>query len=181
MNRIYLAGPDVFFKDTAAHFERLESLCLERGLRGVRPADADPQVVRGLSLAQRAQYLFDANLDRLRGCQAVLANLQPFRNPVEPDSGTAFEVGFAVALGLPVAGLVPALSPQEHRIAKHFGVAPTGPAPDDAGQFDATYGMLIEAFDQPLNLMLSRSCALFDSPVDALNFLASKLGTAGQS
>lgn len=175
MNRIYLAGPDVFFQDTSAHFDRLEALCQERGLVGIRPADADRQEVQRMSLTEKAQYLFDANLARLRSCQAVLANLQPFRNPVEPDSGTVFEVGFAIALGLPVAGLVPALSPQEHRIVKHFGVATPTASAVDQGQFDATYGMLIEAFDQPLNLMLSRSCTLFETPAAALDFLSNLL------
>ena len=43
-----------------------------------------------------------ANLEAIRAADFVMANLNDFRGPGEPDSGTAFEVGFAAALGKPV-------------------------------------------------------------------------------
>ena len=48
----------------------------------------------------------------------MLANLEPFRGS-EPDSGTAFEVGYALALGKPVyAYLSDAGASRRERLAR---------------------------------------------------------------
>ena len=39
MKKIYLAGPDVFFRDADAHFDTLQARCAALGLLGVRPTD----------------------------------------------------------------------------------------------------------------------------------------------
>ena len=175
MKSIYLAGPDVFFRDAPAHFDALEARCAEHGLRGVRPSDG------GLSLGSQglsgtgdeiAERIYRANIELLKRCDALLANLMPFRNPLEPDSGTVFELGIAVALGKPVAGVVPrrALS-YEHKIAAHCGVAR-----DAQGlAWDEAFGFMVEEFGQPMNLMLARSTPLFERCEDALAHLARRL------
>lgn len=168
MKKVYLAGPDVFFPQASEHFDRLEALCLQHGLQGLRPSDGGLPHSQHLPPAEVARRIFSANISLIRSCDAVLANLQPFRNGLEPDSGTAFEVGFASALGLPIASLVPSLSPVEERVLRECGLAyrtATG-----AG-FDARFGMLIEEFGQPLNLMLSCSSEVFDTTEAALAYL----------
>lgn len=172
MKTIYLAGPDVFFVDANTSFEQLEALCAEHGFKGLRPSDgglsaqAKAQAICGDTLSQR---IYDANMELIRRCDAVLANLMPFRGALEPDSGTVFEVGVAAALGKPVVGYFPERHVNfETRVTRACGEH----APCEAGEVrDATYGFMIERFDQPLNLMLSRSCALFSQPREALAHL----------
>jgi nucleoside 2-deoxyribosyltransferase len=173
LKSIYLAGPDVFFVDAEDHFTKLEALCLRFGLRGVRPSDG------GLSSGFEgpgpviAQRIYEANMDLIRGCDGVLANLMPFRGKLEPDSGTVFEVGVAVALGKPVAGYFPECAELfEHRVIQACGVLPEKPG---APLFDATYGYMVESFQQPLNLMLSRSSALYATAEQALEHLREHL------
>src|SRR5689334_14369745 len=98
--RVYLAGFDVFRVDAREHGARLKTLCAQYGLAGVFPLDHEAPP--GLLPAEQADWIYRANLDAIRGSDMVMANLDDFRGPGEPDSGTAFEIGFAVALGKPV-------------------------------------------------------------------------------
>ncbi|MFZ4757391.1 MAG: nucleoside 2-deoxyribosyltransferase [Burkholderiaceae bacterium] len=175
---LYLAGPDVFRPDAAHWYDRSEQLCERHGLVGLRPSDGGLADGFDGPAAELAQRIYDGNLALIRRCDAVIANLAPFRGQIEPDSGTVFEVGVAIALGKPVAAYLP-----EHdrsyaeRVARHF---PT--RRDAAGTlWDDTHGCWIEGFGEPLNLMLSRSTALFGSFEDALAHLATVLAPKGST
>ena len=93
--RIYLAGPDVFRPDAALHFALLSAACETLGLEPVVPFD------ESITAATTPQSIYEANMQKLRSADGVVANLAPFRG-AEPDSGTVFEVGVAAALDLPV-------------------------------------------------------------------------------
>ncbi len=144
---LYLAGPDVFRPDAAARGEQLKRLCAEHGFEGLFPLDqcvpaqiTDP--------AQQAAWIYRANIALIERADAVLANLDFFRGP-EPDSGTCFEVGYAVARGKPVYGYIPDPGSFAERIrARH----PQAIGAD--GVLD-TRGWSFEEFGLPLNLMLS--------------------------
>lgn len=169
MKTLYLAGPDVFFPDAAARYDRLRALCAAHGLHGVAPVDGDP-LPPGLDPAARAEHIYQRNMRHLRDCDAVLANAMAFRNPVEPDSGTVFEIGAAVALGKPVALYDAELHKTlAQRVTAAFG---RGDEPAPGMAFDAAYGFLIEDFGQPLNLMLARSCSAHTSAEEAVAALA---------
>jgi nucleoside 2-deoxyribosyltransferase len=172
MKSVYLAGPDVFFADSQSHFDALQARCAHHGLRGVRPSDGGLSMGLSGSGDQVAERIYRDNFELIRECDALLANLMPFRNRLEPDSGTAFELGIAVALGKPVAGVVPALElSYERKVTEHCGVRR-----DARGlAWDETFGFMIEEFGQPLNLMLSRSTALFADCDGAIAHLAAKL------
>ena len=175
MKKIYLAGPDVFFPGAAAHFDQLEARCAAAGLQGVRPSDGGLSASLGGSGAEVALRIYRANVALIGTCDALLANLMPFRNALEPDSGTVFELGLAVALGKPVAGVVPELHLRyEDKIVRQCG------ARHDAGglTWDQAHGFLVEEFGQPMNLMLSCSSALFGSFDAALAHLRSVLAAA---
>lgn len=103
--RVYLAGPDVFFKNARQHAEALKAICASHGLAGVFPLDADLNVVPGSPASAHA--IKKANIGLIRSCRGVLANLMPFRGP-SADVGTAWEMGFATALNLPIVGYTPA-------------------------------------------------------------------------
>jgi nucleoside 2-deoxyribosyltransferase len=128
LHRLYLAGPDVFRPDAAAHGRRLVALCAEHGFEGVFPLNAS--LPQGLAPQALAAHIYRANIAHIERCDAVLANLEFFRGP-EPDSGTCFEVGYAVARGKPVIGYVPEEGSFAARIRRRHPQV-LGPAGKDA-------------------------------------------------
>jgi nucleoside 2-deoxyribosyltransferase len=146
MQTIYLAGFDVFRPDAVEYGHRLKAMCMEHGFQGQYPLDnAAPQ---GLSGAELAQWICQANLGLIRQADAVMANLNPFRG-AEPDSGTVFEVGYAVALNKPVW----VYTGQERPLVQQVAVNP-GPGRLD---FVDAQGYLVEDFGLNLNLMIACS------------------------
>jgi nucleoside 2-deoxyribosyltransferase len=147
---IYLAGPDVFRPDAAEHGRKLVALCAEYGFDGVFPLESSlPDLPTPRDVAR---HIYQANIAHIERCDAVLANLDFFRGP-EPDSGTCFEVGYAVARGKPVVGYLPEQGSFAQRIrARH-------PHAVGKGLVDAA-GWHLEEFDLPLNLMLAVPCRI---------------------
>ena len=78
------------------------ALCAAVGCVGAFPLDASLDLT-GLTPLQQARLISLSNEELMRSCDALIANLTPFRG-VSMDSGTAFEVGFMRALGRPVFG-----------------------------------------------------------------------------
>ncbi|WP_313089359.1 nucleoside 2-deoxyribosyltransferase [Pseudomonas sp.] len=143
--RIYLAGPGVFRPDALEHGQRLKVLCAEFGFVGLYPLDK--QVPADITDPRaQAAWIYQANLELLEQADAVLADLNFFRGG-EPDSGTSFEVGYAVARGKPVVGYLDGEGSYAERLSRQH--------PHLCGQpgFDCD-GLQLEAFDLPLNLML---------------------------
>jgi nucleoside 2-deoxyribosyltransferase len=145
LRRLYLAGPDVFRPDAIAHGRRLVALCAEFGFTGVFPFDNSP--AGALAPTEFARRIYQANVAHIESCDAVLANLDFFRGP-EPDSGTCFEVGYAVARGKAVVGYIPEGGSLAERIRRRY------PQAVGAGLVDAA-GWQLEEFGLPLNLMLA--------------------------
>lgn len=147
--RIYLAGFDVFRRDAKEHGERLKQLCRDRGFVGLYPLDG--QVPSSLQRQDAARWIYAANVELIRTADIVMANLDDFRGSGEPDSGTAFEVGFAAALGKPVW----AYRSTEETLVERVKTAAIGAE----GVFCAG-GYLIEDFGLSVNLMLACSAQL---------------------
>lgn len=149
IRRVYLAGPDVFHPDAAQRGRRLVAVCAEEGFEGVFPLaeslPADLPTPQAL-----AAHIYRANIGHIERCDAVAANLDFFRGP-EPDSGTCFEVGYALARGKPVVGYVPEEGSYAERIRSRH------PQAVGAGGRDAQ-GWELEEFGLPLNLMLAVPC-----------------------
>ncbi|KTC33260.1 nucleoside 2-deoxyribosyltransferase [Pseudomonas sp. ABAC61] len=137
--RIYLAGFDVFRTDAKDHGAYLKRLCSAQGLHGLFPLDN--QAPPNLSPAATAQWICRQNLQMILDCTALLANLNDFRG-LEPDSGTAFEVGAAIALGKPVWAYFEGPATLRQQV------------PHDACGRDAQ-GFAVEDFNLPRNLMLA--------------------------
>lgn len=144
--RIYLAGPDVFRADVRERAAQLKALCAERGLVGVFPTD-------GATDFSSALVIFRHNVGLIDGCDAVLANLTPFRGP-GADCGTAWELGYAFATRKRAHGYSAARDDLLTRTLAAF------PAAHDAarGWIDAN-GDMIEDFGRAENLMLTESIA----------------------
>ncbi|CAM5778585.1 nucleoside 2-deoxyribosyltransferase [Castellaniella caeni] len=144
MKTIYLAGFDVFRPDASAHGQHLKALCRQHGFEGLYPLDNQaPTELNGAALAH---WIYQANIGLLNRADCVMANLNPFRG-AEPDSGTAFEVGYAIARGLPVWAYTQEARPLIAQI-------PTRRA--DTGRIDAQ-GYTVEDFGLNLNLMIACS------------------------
>lgn len=173
--RIYLAGPDVFRPDAAAVFSQLKALCAQLGCVGLEPSDGGIAAGFQGTDAELAQRIYDGNIALIRQADGVLANLLNFRGQ-EPDSGTVFEVGYAIALGKPVAAYGVPAGTYAERVS-----ATTACAPDAAGVLrEEASGLMVEGLGQPLNLMLSRSAAIEASAEAALRRLARQLQPALQ-
>lgn len=84
----------------------------------------------------------------------VVANLNTFRG-AEVDSGTAFEVGFAVARGIPVVGHIDSSECLKDRVGRLFG-----PLAEQGGVWRDRDGNLVENFEHQVNLMLADSCVI---------------------
>lgn len=98
-HKLYLAGPDVFAPDAPARFAAMRETCRSAGFEPLTPVDnALPENLQGRAMAA---FIKQANVELIRRCDAVVANVSPFRGP-NMDPGTAWEIGFAEALGKPV-------------------------------------------------------------------------------
>ena len=95
---VYLAGPAVFRGDADAHGASLKQLCVACGLEPLWPLDNEPKSSSATELAREIRQMNCAMIDR---AAAVIADISPFRGP-NMDPGTAFEIGYAIALKKPV-------------------------------------------------------------------------------
>lgn len=150
--KIYLAGPDVFHPDAARHFAEARALLARHGHQALVPVDNEETTAAGI---------FQANMAMLAAADALLANLNPFRG-LEPDSGTCFEVGCAIALGKRVVGYVADGRPQRDKLAAHCGQ----PLRQIAGRPVDADGLFVEDFALPLNLMLGVACEIVEGGLE---------------
>ncbi len=137
--RVYLAGPDVFLPNPHRRLAEMRGICARHGLDAATPLDPLP----GEANAPGAAALAQRNEAHIRGCDAILANLTPFRGP-GADPGTAYEVGFGRALGRPVFGYATVGASYAARVRR---------VPGSGAERDAD-GLEIEDFGLFENLML---------------------------
>lgn len=97
--KVYLAGPDVFRKDALKYLDELKEKLKKYGHEGISPFDK--QVDASLSPPDQGEQIYQNNKQIIDSCDAVLANISPFRGP-SCDAGTAWEIGYAVAKNKPV-------------------------------------------------------------------------------
>ncbi len=147
---LYLAGPDQWFPDAEARARRKLELCAAAGFVGVTSFDG--LLVETTPSEAMAREIYADSIARLRQCDALVANLTPWRGP-GCDPGTAFEVGFAAALGKPVFAYLNVADEDE---ADHRGrvEALVGAVRDGEGRWRDLQDCEVEDFGLPENLML---------------------------
>jgi nucleoside 2-deoxyribosyltransferase len=156
--KVYLAGPDVFRPDVAEWAASARTICRRYGYEPLMPIDHGET---------EAPKIYQANIDLIRKAQIVVANLNPFRGS-EPDSGTCFEIGYALALGKKVSGYVSKLENLRSRVNR-IEQADSERTVDGAG-------MAIENFNLPLNLMLAVPAQIVEGGLeDCLKALRGRL------
>ncbi len=148
--RVYLAGPEVFLPDSEAIGARKIEICRHHGLAGVYPGDTNLDLA-GLAPRAAGRRIYGCNRDLMRGCDAVIANMTPFRGP-SMDVGTAFELGYLAALGRPVLGYSNSARSFPQRTLAYYGLDPA-PGDGDPPARDPL-GLAIENFGMADNLML---------------------------
>ena len=164
-SRVYLAGFDVFRVDAAAHGAYLKTLCSEFGFMGIYPLDGNVPV--SLRPNEQALWIFEANMEAIATADIVMANLNDFRGPGEPDSGTAFEVGVATALRKPI---------WEYRSAASDLVEHV-PSIGDSSARVCARGFLVEDFGLTVNLMLAcASKIIVGGPAECLGAMKAAQG-----
>jgi nucleoside 2-deoxyribosyltransferase len=139
---IYLAGPTVFEPDPEASFDAMKAICARHGLEGVSPLDNQiglEGMGPGRGLLRR---IVAADIALMRRLDGGVFCLDGFRGAPEMDAGTAFEIGYMVALGKPVAGWT--RDPRDYplKVRDYFARA-TGAAlvPTGAGAKGGTSGL----------------------------------------
>ena len=145
--RIYLAGPEVFFPDASALARAKKRLCTRHGFLGVFPLDAAIEQASPLPPADTARAISRANEALIRSCDLLIANCTPFRG-VSMDAGTAYEIGFARALGRPVLGYTNVVADYKARAERHRAGTGAALAADRKGS-------AIEDFGLAENLMIA--------------------------
>lgn len=162
-NRVYIAGPDLFYLDWPERAARFRSICSAHGLEAVLPVPDEQIAGPGItepSSERKAIGVFSSCLNSLHASSGVIANLSPFRG-TEPDSGTVVECALAFAAGLPVVGYTSsALSGQRG-------------TRDAEGRLIAEEGGWIEQFGLSHNVMLHGVCLMIlDSFETAVHSMA---------
>ena len=148
--KVYLAGPEVFLPDPIEAGRRKTALAEKHGLAGHYPLDAVLDIAK-LPKPEQARMIASANEALMLDCDALIANLTPFRG-VSMDAGTAFEVGFMRALRRPVFGytnVVPDYVTRAQAFRARGIPMGDGDRPD----------VQIEDFDQAENLMMTSAIA----------------------
>ncbi|CAD2220830.1 nucleoside 2-deoxyribosyltransferase [Angomonas deanei] len=147
--KIYIAGPAVFHADHGkAYYDHVRELTAANNIKPLIPLDNN---VSG------ALNIRNANIEQIKQCDAIIADLSPFRSH-EPDCGTAFEVGYAAALNK----IILTFSSDQRTLVERYG-----------GVKDSL-GMEVEDFNLPFNLMLADGTAIFGSFDEALSYFVDK-------
>jgi len=154
---VYLAGPGVFRRDADAYGARLKALCLANGLQPLWPLDNHAEG----EPAAMARMLAEKNCAMIRACDAVIADISPFRGP-NMDPGTAFEIGYALARDKPVF----LYSHSRHTLFARTA-ANADLSRDAAGKSFDVDDMQVEDFGLTENLMIAASVGDIHDSVDA--------------
>jgi nucleoside 2-deoxyribosyltransferase len=147
---VFLSGPDRWAPDGAALEARKRAMVEAAGLEALTGrADLEPEAERS-EVAARAIYADD--LSDLRRADAVIANLTPWRG-VGCEPGTAFQTGFAAALGKPVFAYLNVLTEEEAELRARVDIL-FGAQMGEDGLWRDPDGAAIEDFGLPESLML---------------------------
>lgn len=147
MKNIYIAGPDVFERNSVEIGKNYASICERYGFSGHYPLDN----VIDFNQEKRkiALDIFTANEKLIDECDIVIANLNAFRGK-EADSGTVWECGYAYGKGKKVYGYME----NTRSYINSFG---TNEKKEEGGFFWDKDDRFIEDFDYPINLMIACS------------------------
>lgn len=152
--KIYLAGPDVFLPDAIEIGRQKAEICARHGLTGRYPLDN----AIDLASPDASLAIFCGNEAMMDGCDAIIANLTPFRGP-GADAGTVYELGYMAGQSKLCLGYSNDPSLYADR-ARRF----TDVTAKDGRLVDAE-GLTVEDFGLSDNLMMIHALALYGCPL----------------
>ncbi len=114
--RVYLAGPEVFLSNSQKIGEHKKALCKKHGFEGVFPLDAEVDI-KSKRPSEVGLCISEVNENLIKTCEVVIANITPFMGP-SAEVGTAYEMGFAHALGKKVFAYTNIVVPFTERTIK---------------------------------------------------------------
>lgn len=161
--KIYLAGPTVFYPNSESLADEMKEICNELGFEGVYPLDNKIDT-KGKTKDQIAGEIAQANVNLIKSCDAIVADITPFRG-ASADAGTILEMGYGMGIGLPVIAFTRSKIDNYHkRVLSTFGNQKLKSKNVDIN------GHEIEDFDQIDNLMITKlvsgySCSGFKGAV----------------
>ena len=147
--RVYLAGPEVFLGNAKEMGERKKALCKKYGFEGVFPIDIEVDV-KDKDPKEVGLCISSINENLIKSCEIVIANITPFRGP-SADVGTAYEMGFARALGKIIFAYSNTAMPFTERTVKSLD---SQVSRSTDGKLRDINGMSIEEFGLIDNLMI---------------------------
>ncbi|WP_353476448.1 nucleoside 2-deoxyribosyltransferase (plasmid) [Salipiger sp. H15] len=149
-HNVYIAGPDVFFRNASDVMRRKGEMALEHGFLPSTLAEdgdaigGDTPFAFGLSIGLANERMMDES-------DFIIANLTPFRG-ISADVGTAFEVGYMRAQGKPCFAYSNSARDYYTRLTEDFYAG--GPFEADGELTRAADGLMIENHGMRDNLML---------------------------
>jgi nucleoside 2-deoxyribosyltransferase len=152
--KIYLAGPDVFLPDALEIGREKVAICARHGLTGLYPLDNTVD----LAAHTASRDIFRGNEAMMDGCDAIIANLTPFRGP-GADAGTVYELGYVVGRGRLCLGYSNDPSIYAERARRFTEVR------SQDGLLVDTEGLTVEDFGLPDNLMMIHALDLHGCPL----------------
>jgi nucleoside 2-deoxyribosyltransferase len=168
--RVYLAGPEVFLTNAKEIGENKKALCRKYGFEGVFSIDIEVDA-KGKSPREAGLCISGINENLIKSCDIVIANITPFRGP-SADVGTAYEMGFAHALGKKVFAYTNVAVPFTERTVKALN-AQVSRSSD--GRLRDSQGMFVEEVELVDNLMIdgcihasSKKLVVEQAPADQL-------------
>jgi nucleoside 2-deoxyribosyltransferase len=152
--KIYLAGPDVFLPDAVEMGQRKIAICARHGMTGCYPLDN----VIDRDAADASLQIYKANEAMMDRCDAIIANLTPFRGP-GADAGTVYELGYMAARGKFCLGYSNDPAVYADRVRRFTKIERR-----DGRLVDAD-GLTVEDFGHNDNLMMIHALDLYGAPL----------------
>jgi nucleoside 2-deoxyribosyltransferase len=175
--KIYLAGPDVFYPNSREISKELTIKCDKMGFQGMYPIDGLLEL-DGLSKEEAGVAICQKNMELIKESDIVIVNLDPHESKYQPDSGSVFEVGVAIALGKKVFVY---MNDTRSYLDKHDKDTLIKRQKEGREYYVDVDELEIEDYDSPLNVMLGYSIGLnniydsFDKALEAAKKYANEL------
>lgn len=145
MQKVYIAGPDVFEKNSIEIGKYYSQLSLKYGFEGLYPLDNF--IDFNQEKHKIASDIFLANKKLIDRCDIVIANLNSFRG-MEADSGTVWECGYAYAKGKKVYAYIDSKRDYKEQFLT---------LKEENDIYYDEMDRVVEDFNHPLNLMIACS------------------------
>ncbi|HFU76587.1 MAG TPA: nucleoside 2-deoxyribosyltransferase [Arcobacter sp.] len=147
--KIYIAGFDVFLTNAQEDLDIKKRLCEDYSFEGLIPFDANVDFTQSNDKIRKDIY--EENIKMIQESDIIIANMNNFRHN-EVDSGTVFEIGYAVALNKEVF-----IYSKDNRTVIEKTKEYDSNVYEKEGIFYDQNDLIIEGFGAQFNIMINES------------------------